>query len=68
MKVLKKAVIGTVAVLAGVGVYSAVVNLPVVSGCSFYSDCPQAVGVATATHATDVDDATAHPTGTDQHD
>lgn len=67
MKVLKKAVIGTVAVLAGVGVYSAVINLPIVSGCSFYSDCPRAVGVAT-THAGDVADATAHPTGPDQHD
>lgn len=41
MKVFKKAVVAMVVMLACVGVYSALRNLPVVSGCGFYGECPE---------------------------
>jgi hypothetical protein len=40
MSVFKRAVMFTVVLLACAGVYSALRNMPVLSGCSFYSDCP----------------------------
>lgn len=40
MSLFKRTVLFTVILLACAGVYSAVRNMPVLSGCSFYSDCP----------------------------
>jgi hypothetical protein len=40
MSLFKRTVMFTVILLACAGVYSAVRNMPVLSGCSFYSDCP----------------------------
>ncbi len=40
MKVLKRAVMFTVILLACAGVYSALTNMPVLSGCTFYGECP----------------------------
>jgi hypothetical protein len=40
MKLVKRAVMFTVILLACAGVYSAVANLPVLSGCTFYGECP----------------------------
>jgi hypothetical protein len=40
IKVVKRAVMFTVILLACAGVYSAVTNLPVLSGCTFYGECP----------------------------
>lgn len=40
MKVLKRTIMFTVILLACAGVYSALRNLPISSGCSFYSECP----------------------------
>ena len=40
MGLFKRTVMFTVILLACAGVYSAVRNMPVLSGCSFYSDCP----------------------------
>jgi hypothetical protein len=45
MKPFKRVVIAVVAVLACAGVYSALRNLPVASGCGFYGDCPETVDV-----------------------
>jgi hypothetical protein len=41
MKLLKRIVIVMVAAVACAGVYGALRNLPVVSGCGFYGDCPE---------------------------
>ena len=40
MSLFKRTVMFTVILLACAGVYSAVRNMPVLSGCSFYSECP----------------------------
>jgi hypothetical protein len=40
MSVFKRAVMFAVVLLACAGVYSAVRNMPIVSGCGFYGDCP----------------------------
>jgi hypothetical protein len=40
MKVMKRAVMFTVILLACAGVYSALTNMPVLSGCTFYGECP----------------------------
>lgn len=40
MPLWKRAVLGTVILLACAGVYTALVNLPVSSGCTFYGECP----------------------------
>ena len=40
MRVLKRTIMLTVILLACAGVYSALRNLPISSGCSFYSECP----------------------------
>lgn len=45
MKPFKTVVISLVAALACAGVYSALRNLPVASGCGFYGDCPETVDV-----------------------
>lgn len=45
MKPFKTVVISVVAALACAGVYSALRNLPVASGCGFYGDCPETVDV-----------------------
>ena len=45
MKCLKQVVMGAVIVVAVAGVYGALRNLPIVSGCGFYGDCPQAADV-----------------------
>lgn len=45
MKPFKRVVITMVAALACAGVYSALRNLPVASGCGFYGDCPEAADV-----------------------
>jgi hypothetical protein len=37
---VKRAVMLTVILLACAGVYSAVTNMPVLSGCTFYGECP----------------------------
>lgn len=54
MRGFKRTVITAVIVLACAGVYGALRNLPVVSGCNFYNDCPTDVGVA-ATRTAGVD-------------
>ena len=36
----KRAVVGAMVLLGLLGVYDAASNLPVVSGCAFYADCP----------------------------
>jgi hypothetical protein len=36
----KQVLLALVALLAVVGMYDALRNLPVVSGCAFYGDCP----------------------------
>ena len=41
MKSFKRAVIAMVTALAFAGVYGALRNLPVASGCGFYSKCPE---------------------------
>jgi hypothetical protein len=41
MKVFRCTVMFAVILLACAGVYSAVRNLPVLSGCNFYGECPQ---------------------------
>jgi hypothetical protein len=41
MKAFKKVVVAMVIALACAGVYSALRNLPVASGCGFYGDCPE---------------------------
>ena len=41
MSLFKRTVMFTVILLACAGVYSAVRNMPVLSGCGFYSDCPR---------------------------
>lgn len=43
MRVFKRTVMFTVIMLACAGVYSAVRNMPVLSGCKFYGECPDAV-------------------------
>ena len=40
MGLFKRTVMFTVILLACAGVYSALRNMPVLSGCCFYSDCP----------------------------
>jgi hypothetical protein len=40
MRMIKKTVMFTVVLLACAGVYSALRNMPVLSGCSFYGECP----------------------------
>jgi hypothetical protein len=40
VKAIKRAVMCTVVLLAFAGVYGALRNLPVVSGCAFYGECP----------------------------
>ena len=40
MNVFKRMVMFSVILLACAGVYSAVRNMPVLSGCGFYGDCP----------------------------
>lgn len=40
MSLFKRTVMFTVILLACAGVYSALRNMPVLSGCGFYSDCP----------------------------
>ena len=40
MQFWKRAVLGTVILLACAGVYTALVNMPVLSGCTFYGECP----------------------------
>jgi len=42
MKPFKHVVVAIVALLACAGVYGALRNLPVASGCGFYGDCPSA--------------------------
>jgi hypothetical protein len=42
MKSIKRMVMISVIVLACAGIYGAFRNLPIVSGCAFYGDCPQA--------------------------
>ena len=37
----KQAVLAALVLLVIVGVYDAIRNLPVVSGCSFYANCPE---------------------------
>lgn len=41
MKSVKRTVMFTVIVLACAGVYGALRNLPIISGCAFYGECPQ---------------------------
>jgi hypothetical protein len=43
MRVVKRAVMFTVILLACAGVYSALANMPVLSGCTFYGECPDDV-------------------------
>jgi hypothetical protein len=40
MSLFKRTVMFTVILLACAGVYSALRNMPVLSGCGFYSNCP----------------------------
>ena len=40
MRAVKRTVMFTVILLACAGVYGALRNLPVVSGCAFYGECP----------------------------
>ena len=40
MRTMKRTVLFTVVLLACAGIYSAVRNMPVLSGCSFYGECP----------------------------
>jgi hypothetical protein len=42
MRALKRVVVAVVAALACAGVYGALRNMPVVSGCGFYANCPSA--------------------------
>jgi hypothetical protein len=42
MKSLKRVVVAVVAAVACAGVYGALRNLPVISGCGFYANCPSA--------------------------
>lgn len=44
MGLFKRTVMFTVILLACAGVYSALRNMPVLSGCGFYSDCPDEPG------------------------
>jgi len=46
MRVIKRAVLLTVVLLAFAGIYGALRNLPVVSGCEFYGQCPDTADVA----------------------
>jgi hypothetical protein len=46
MKAFKRAVMVMVVALACAGVYGALRNLPVASGCAFYGQCPATAGVA----------------------
>lgn len=45
MKPFKRVVIAAVAALACAGVYGALRNLPVASGCGFYGHCPETADV-----------------------
>jgi len=40
MNAFKRTVMVTVVLLACAGVYTALRNMPVLSGCGFYGDCP----------------------------
>jgi hypothetical protein len=40
MNAFKRTVMFTVVLLACAGVYTALRNMPVLSGCGFYGDCP----------------------------
>lgn len=40
----KKAILFGIAALAAVGVFDAFQNLPIVSNCAFYADCPTQAG------------------------
>ena len=51
MAFLKRAVVGMVIALACAGVYSALRNLPVASGCGFYGECPETADSESASPA-----------------
>jgi hypothetical protein len=46
VKAVKRTVLCTVILLAFAGVYGALRNLPVVSGCAFYGECPEKADAA----------------------
>lgn len=52
MKPFKRVVMTLVTVLACAGVYGALRNLPVASGCGFYADCPDTADAEDPQHAT----------------
>ena len=55
MKVLRRMVMFAVTALACAGVYSALRNMPVLSGCGFYAECPEDSALPTV--AMDASDA-----------
>jgi hypothetical protein len=60
MKFCKRIVMAMVIAVACAGVYGALRNLPVVSGCGFYGDCPETAEVeqaATSLAASPISDA-----------
>ena len=60
MQLWKRAVLGAVILLACAGVYTAVMNMPVLSGCTFYGECPDEAAKS-ETAAVASADETVHP-------
>jgi hypothetical protein len=48
MRSVKRTVLFAVILLACAGVYGALRNLPVISGCAFYGECPDQSDVGSA--------------------
>jgi len=60
MQLWKRAVLGAVIVLACAGVYTAVMNMPVLSGCTFYGECPDDASTSESSAVASADE-TVHP-------
>ena len=56
MKAFRRMVLVAVTLLACAGVYSALRNMPVLSGCNFYAECPDATKAELPTVAMDASD------------
>ena len=56
MKAFRRMVLVAVTLLACAGVYSALRNMPVLSGCNFYAECPDATKPELPTVAMDASD------------
>ena len=61
MGLWKRAVLGAVILLACAGVYTALINMPILSGCTFYGECPSEFPPTPAVASTENAGDASHP-------